>query len=177
MKNRYFNWLCDRVSTDETKENYSNLFSLLFNIPFEPTLALDENRLVDGIDMRDIFAYFKHIPKTRLAPLYEWDECSMLEMIVGLANRMEESIMGNIRYGDRTGQWFWNMLDSLGISEYDNEHFDENEIREIIDIFNNRCYEYDGRGGLFTLNHPDKDMRSQEIWYQMQAYLLEQYNE
>ena len=34
-------------------------------------------------------------------------------------------------------------------------------------------YAPDGKGGLFTIRNPRFDMRSMEIWYQMNCYLNE----
>ena len=37
------------------------------------------------------------------------EPCSVLEMILALAIRCEDTIMANVRYGDRTTQWFWSI--------------------------------------------------------------------
>jgi hypothetical protein len=34
-----------------------------------------------------------------------------------------------------------------------------------------REYDADGTGGLFRTSNPNKDMRKEEIWYQMMEYL------
>lgn len=38
-----------------------------------------------------------------------------LEMIIALAIRLEEHIMDDPDIGNRTGQWFWDMIVSLGL--------------------------------------------------------------
>ena len=45
--------------------------------------------------------------------------------------------------------------------------------QRIIDRFNQRAYQPNGAGGLFTLISPNVDMRQLDIWYQLMAYLNE----
>jgi hypothetical protein len=54
-----------------------------------------------------------------------------------------------------------------------NAKFDEcyADILEIIDRMLYREYDADGTGGLFRTSNPNKDMRREEIWYQMMEYL------
>ena len=40
-------------------------------------------------------------------------------MMIALAIRCEEHIMDDPDAGDRTGQWFWSMLVSLGLGSMD----------------------------------------------------------
>lgn len=46
-------------------------------------------------------------------------------------------------------------------------------MQYIIDRFNQRAYQPNGAGGLFTLISPNVDMRQLDIWYQLMAYLNE----
>ena len=94
-------------------------------------------------------------------------------MMIALAIRCEERIMSDSDAGNRTGQWFWNMLASLGLGSMSDRKFDREKAREIIDRFLNRRYEADGRGGLFTVRNSRFDLRSAEIWYQAMWYLDE----
>ena len=102
----------------------------------------------------------------------EWDEpCSVLEMMVALAIRCEESIMDNPVYGDRTGQWFWNMIVSLGLGSMTDEMYDRDYVDNIVDRFLDRDYSPDGRGGLFTIRNCEYDLRDVEITHQLYWYL------
>ena len=38
-----------------------------------------------------------------------------------------------------------------------------------------RTYDSNGYGGLFPLRNPREDQRKVELWYQLNAYLLEQF--
>ena len=92
-------------------------------------------------------------------------------MMVALAIRCEETIMDDPQVGSRTGQWFWGMINNLGLGAMIDEKFDKNYVKEIVDRFLNRDYEPDGRGGLFTIRHCEDDLRNVEIWNQLCWYL------
>ena len=169
---RYFEWLCNVVVDDEYSEfQYNKLFRYLFDTPFIVYLPYDENRASDGIDLRYYYAEHNDIPLIVAASALDDRECSVLEMMIALAIRMERDIMDSIEYGDRTGQWFWNMIFSLGLEHLEDWNFDENEANEIITRFLTRQYSPDGRGGLFTIPNCKRDLRDVEIWYQMNWYL------
>ena len=59
------------------------------------------------------------------------------------------------------------MLVSLGLGSMSDVRFDPVRVDEILDRFMDHDYAPDGKGGLFTIRNPRFDMRSMEIWYQM----------
>lgn len=76
--------------------------------------------------------------------------------------------------------YFWQMVKNLGLYQYDDASYGSildagEKVRMILNIFLNREYRYSGEGGLFPLADPDRDQRDVEIWYQMNAYLQENY--
>ena len=79
--------------------------------------------------------------------------------------------MDNPAVGDRTAQWFWSMIVSLGLGSMTDSRFDEYYVERVIDRFLNRDYSPDGRGGLFTIPRCEEDLRDVEIWYQTTWYL------
>ena len=79
---------------------------------------------------------------------------------------MEDDTVGN-----RTGQWFWNMIVSLGLGSMSDSRYNKKEVDRILDIFLNRTYEANGREGLFTIEDCPYDLRAVDIWYQMMWYL------
>lgn len=79
--------------------------------------------------------------------------------------------MDDPEYGNRTGQWFWNMVNSLGLGSMTDDRYDAYSIDRTIEIFLDREYDADGQGGLFTVRHCDEDMRNVEIWTQLCWYL------
>lgn len=85
--------------------------------------------------------------------------CSVLEMMIALAIRCEEHIMDDPDVGNRTGQWFWNMIVNLGLGSMNDSKFDRAYIEENVQRFLERKYSRNGAGGLFTVNHSRYDLR------------------
>lgn len=90
--------------------------------------------------------------------------CSVLEMLIALAFRCEEHIMTDPDIGNRMGQWFWNMIVSLGLGSMSDSRFDAAYTDDVISRFMNRKYKRNGEGGLFTVERCKYDMRTVEIW-------------
>ena len=49
--------------------------------------------------------------------------------------------------------------------------FDKRAVDEIVQRFLNREYEPNGKGGLFTVKKYERDLRTVEIWCQLNWYL------
>ena len=155
----------DRANT------YHNLLWYLFNREFIYTIDLDENRAVDGYNLRRRFAI--ECDRNDLLDYMTNKPCSILEMMVALADRCEESIMVDPDLGDRSDEWFWGMIENLGLGRMYDDRYDDKYVEEVIDIFLKRDYKSNGEGGLFTINNPRSDVRTVEIWYQLCWYLNE----
>lgn len=174
IKDAYFNWICDMVLDDCFSDNvsYIRLLTRLDETEFTYIVPRDRNRAADGVDLRYRFA-LRH--EKELSIDYVLDEldgpCSVLEMMVALAIRCEENIMDNALYGDRTVQWFWQMISSLGLSDMTDAMYDQEKVDYILKRFLNRRYSSNGKGGLFTIRNCDKDLRKVEIWFQLCWYL------
>lgn len=164
--NAYFDWICKKISDGGSPERFSRLLRYLHSIEFTYTIPRDANRAEDGLGLRYRFAYETGLPEVFLD-----GPCSILEMIVALAIRCEETIMDDPAVGDRTGQWVWGMIINLGLGSMDDNRFDEEYATYIVQRFLNREYDYDGRGGLFTIKRCEYDLRDVEIWYQLNWYL------
>ena len=170
IKERYFYWLYDLVCEERYSKDisYRKLLGYLHETEFRYSIPRDDNRASDGINLRSRYSYdhgFDGIPEELYGP------CSVLEMMIALAIRCEENIMDDPNVGDRTGQWFWGMIVSLGLGGMTDTRFDLDFVRDTVDIFLERDYEPDGRGGLFTIRGCDRDLRDVEIWYQLCWYL------
>lgn len=168
----YFRWLYGIVCS-EKGESYRKLLQYLQDVEFVPIVPMDENRVGDGLDLRNRFCREKRVSYKDMAECLGDRPCSVLEMMIALACRCEESIMHDPDYGDRTPYWFWCMIDSLGVSDMSDNNFRPIELGHIMYIFLNRMYERNGEGGLFTIHDNSKDMRKTDIWYQMNYYLNE----
>lgn len=166
----YFNWLFELVYEGRytAPGPYSKLLTHLHDTEFRYSIPNDQNRAEDGVDLRWRFVCDKDC---RSRYPYLAGPCSMLEMLVALAIRCEESIMDEAHMGDRTAQWFWGMIVNLGLGPMVDYHYDAKEVDQCINRFLNREYSPDGRGGLFTIRGCDRDLRTVEIWYQLCWYL------
>lgn len=161
LQEEYFEWLYNLVCGERytSKISYRKLLTYLHHTEFTWLLPNDQNRAEDGINLR--YRFTEELPGS----------CSVLEMMIGLAIRCEEWIMDNPNYGNRTRQWFWSMISSLGLGSVHDERFDEAYVKQIVIRFLNREYQPDGRGGLFTIRNCEYDLRDVEIWYQLCWYL------
>lgn len=162
----YFMYLCSLV--DHGEEDYSGLLRQLHNMEMscDTTCIVDNdhNRIQDGINLR-----------TRYDNEYvheDDDVCSVLEFLIALAFRIEDVSGNDYVYS------FWEMIENLGLIDMDDSNIDpgtRSTIDDKIAILLNREYSRDGIGGLFPLDNAEEDQRKVEIWYQMQAYLIEKY--
>lgn len=171
----YFEWLCEMVHVDQGDRSWWILLKDLHNKTFYSLIPHDENRIYDGLELREDYMRELWYPK------YEEIEgdCSVLEMLIGLARRMDYETVDpyNDDEPSHIVYWFWEMIDNLGLIVFDDESYVERGgMHYVSHILNNlveRKYSRSGRGGLFPLLHNRKDQRRIEIWYQMSAYLLE----
>lgn len=174
LNNIYFDWLCDIVCEDRFSDetSFAKLLSYLHSVEFTYLLPMDKNWASHGIDLRYRFAIaeFPTVPADDILDDLA-GPCSILEMMVALALRCEECIMDDPAYGNRTGKWFWGMIVNLGLGGMYDQRFDIYYAEEVIERFLNRDYEPNGKGGLFTIEDCDRDLRDVEIWHQLLWYL------
>ena len=176
LKDLYFEWLYSLVCDNDDSYNrltYRNLLRLLYNIEFTYILKMDVNRMKDGINFRYRFGYENGYSNDIIAEYLDIDPCNVLEMMVALAFRAKEQIMDDSDYGNRTSQWFWNMIVSLGLGAMHDYNFDEGYVRSVIYNFLTRNYAPNGKGGLFTIENCMYDLREMEIWSQFMRHLNE----
>lgn len=170
INNDYFEWLCDLINVGRfsTHVSYRRLLMHLHDVEFTWFVPYDDNRADDGIQLRRRYSLSQN--DTSLSS-YIHGPCSVLEMMIALAIRCEETIMDDALMGDRTGQWFWGMINNLGLSPMTDSKYDGQYVDEVVYRLLNREYEPDGRGGLFTVRNYPRDMRTVEIWRQLSWYL------
>lgn len=168
----YFCWLASFVPEHY---NYNKLINVLYNKEFSYIFVMDGNRAEDGIGLRYRFESDYSYDSGTVTKYFENKPCSVLEMIVALALRCEESIMYDSRYGDRTSFWIGIMLSNMGLDVFNDIKFDFEKVNDILNCFINRQYSKNGDGSLFRFKRDDIDVRSMEIWIQMNWYLNEYY--
>lgn len=165
----YFAWMYNLTCGHfPNNVSFKRLLAHLHDVEFKFLLPRDENRAEDGVSLRYRFSI--RYTGAEDADLYLYGTCSVLEMILALAFKIEEN-MDDPLMGDRTAQWFWNMMVSLGLGSMSDDRFDEEYVDHVLDRFLYRNYEPDGKGGLFTIRGCPDDLRDLEIWAQMCRYL------
>lgn len=178
LEDEYYNWMYSLVCNQSRELSFHKLMSFLHNTKFEVLMKKDDDRVQNAIDFRYRFGcdngYSREEIKYNLSDRLE--TCSILEIMISLSFKIENCIMDDPDYGNRTGQWFWNMIVSLGLGSMDDSHFNERYVSNILFRFINRDYHPNGKGGLFTLENPYRDLRFVDIWNQAMWYLDENFD-
>lgn len=162
--NTYVHWVLKEklgLSDREVRKNL-DMVLVLASVEFVWRHPMDENRAIDGLELRDDFEYETgdYLDKSSDLPA----QCSMFEMLAALAIRCENQLMRDSMVGDRTSKWFFEFLDNLGVTDCD--------IRDIKDI----CEEFmSGDVEMFPLKKRGIKQKNEQIWKQLMAYLNENY--
>lgn len=146
---------------DDGYLNYDSLFRCLFNINFVASNEMDENRESDiyGL-LRVPYGYLEDEP---------W--VSVLELLISLALRVAQRVVGD----EDPGRHFWEWVDNLGLLEYTDRHFSETKVKQIIDIWLSKSYKKNGKGSPWILKSDDFDVRTCDIWRHCNLYISENY--
>ncbi|AWN05922.1 hypothetical protein SEA_CRICKO_58 [Streptomyces phage CricKo] len=171
----YFKWLYAKVADPEAQDprlTYWKILRLLFTKEFGWVVENDGNRVGDGKQLRIDFLREMGISHHDVDPNWIEIGCSVLEVMVGLAGRLEFEGGGEPRY------WFWeHLMTNIGLAGYsDNIRFTERRQDRILDTLEQvmaRNYEPNGFGGFFPLQEPRGDQRKVELWYQLSEYVME----
>jgi len=175
LEEQYFQWLYRKVASvrlTNPARTYWSLLRQLHSKEFVWSVHNDDNRLMDGLALRDIFLQASGEENER-----NWYGlgCSMLEMLIALSVRLEFDALEE----KKSDEWFWLLMENIELNEYTDlyfkNHFTVQLVNETLDRVIYRTYEPDGRGGLFPLRDPHGDQRRVEVWYQMSSYLLERF--
>lgn len=169
LEELYFVWLYE-LNADPSRRSrrytYWNLFRRMHTTEFEWHIHNDQARVEDGVDLRREFIIDAEIPYVDDAWFNQG--CSFLEMLVALSRRMA------FEADSDAPSCFWNMLENISLfgmndTVKNSAEIIDDALRRVID----RKYEPNGEGGLFPLVHPKRDQRRVELWYQLNAYILE----
>ena len=153
-------WLAKQVGVNATDYIFT-ILGRMDDFIFVPIIDFDANREADGLELRRNFAFenprFKDITR---GP----QECSMLELIVGVSNRMSYMIDQDI------ATCFWHIMANLNLDG----HPTLDEVDDAMETIQNRTYDFNGaNGGLFPVSNTERDFRQLEIFQQMNEYLVE----
>lgn len=177
----YFNWLCGEA---DMASPFLFLARLLHQREFSAIVKKDLNRIMDGRALRNRFLdtrkYASNRARDEDAERIGKPECSVLELIIGLAERLQ-FMYADSPYEKTTGQWTHELISNLGLGYMTDNvlvEFPEysSEAQKIVNALIERTYGPDGKGGIFPLCRPKQDQRKAEIWDQLMAYCMERYD-
>jgi len=179
IRNDYFDWLLNfNIGGDSRK--YISLCTILHQKIFRWFVHNDDNRCEDGIALRYEFINTLGLDENHLEVKYFLaGNCTVLELLVALAKRINDYMYDLNPNHDDTAKWFFEMLTNLRVIKFKGTSLsgmDEVEIDDILENFMDRTYDYYGTGSLFPIEkRPKKDMSTVEIWYQLMEYLNQKY--
>jgi hypothetical protein len=182
----YFNWLTAQIHCNykhNSTSSYDGLMHALHEKEFVWMVPNDDNRLADGLELRYHFlqderlqeyAPFREVTSETIAIFRnpQHNPCSMLEVIVALSKRLAFQAQGE------PGWWAWKLIENINLHKM-KDPFGRRKAEQTEDVLHQliwRTYPWDGVGGFFPLAFPQEDQTRIEIWYQMAAYLQEQYS-
>lgn len=162
LREAYLDYLAPQVGAEPNGEEYWDLLRLMQAKEFVWFVPNDDNRLVDGLDVRAEWLDMVEL-SIDLGP------CSFLEVLVGLSRRLE------FLAGESAAGWAWQLITNLGLDRMSDplSRYKISRVDDILDVVIFRNYNADGTGGFFPLAYPQVDQRKVELWYQMGAYVEE----
>ena len=146
----YFEWLMDQVEVNLDITKYKNLYWALFTTPFQITHPRDDNRRIDGLDLRWKYSHDSEFLLEK--------PCSVLEMFIGLAARIDLEWNGNPGEPAPASN-FWNMITQLGLQKFTDHRWNPTKVQDILWKFMKKN---DPKYMIFPV---PKDLRS-EFWVQ-----------
>jgi hypothetical protein len=167
----YLRWLEPQIRDDGNQgRSYWDLLRTMYEKEFKEFVPNDDNRIVDGLDLRVEFCHTQHI---RLNSLKNLGPCTFLEVLIGLSRRLAFAA------GGTPVGWAWQLVINLELHKMFDQlsHRKVNQVNDILNGVIDRTYQPDGYGGFFPLVHSDEDQTGVELWYQMAAYIDEMYPE
>ena len=163
----YYNWLISQIAIGSTKQYYG-LFEIMHNTEFTWFIPNDDNRVGDGMQLRNDF--FRSVHKRK----YEDGDLmiqgvSVLEVLIALSRRVAFTAGGDAPH------WAWRLIKNLGLNKMSDNTSGANveKINTVLEDLIWRNYESNGSGGFFPLKQTLNDQTKVEIWYQMQEYVME----
>lgn len=172
LEQNYYEWLKDLIP--ELKIAYGDLIQILYDTPFRAIFESDNDRMSDGMSLRNRYTQANRMSNALNLLLREAHPCSVLEVMLALALRIEEEYLGAYSDEHPVGQWFNYMLHSLGIAHMIDPFFETEIASEVIDKFLNHNYRPDGFGSLFWIINTKEDMRQLDLWHQAMLWINEQ---
>ena len=147
---------------------YDYAIEELWSTPFRWNVDLDERRVRDAeyyirsqFD-KDGILDENHVP------------ISTLEVLIAMSYRCEHDVMGT-RGDGSFYEWFWIFFKNLGLKRYDDRHFDQDAVDDIIDRWLDGDIGERGDGSPFLFETPVKNPELLGNWNLMNRFLSDYY--
>ena len=164
--NDYYVWLLESIDALHGEHScYQLLVQHLFTTEYDYAFEMDRNRAMAGENLRALYSQDCGIDIDDV----NGGPCNVLEMLIALSKSMAFDT------STETSEWFWKLIDNLGLTSEDDEHFDRAYVDHQLDIWMSREYSADGDGSLFPIPNFDGDLQRMEVWDQKNAYLTTLY--
>lgn len=160
----YYIWLSRLVGN---RRNYTKLVKQLDTIPYEWIFTLDANRSEGGKSLRIKYAYEASLDADDIRK----GPCTVLEMLIGVADHMTDQIGGYIM------DWFWVMINNLKLADCTDASYNTEKVERTIKAWLKHDFNYRGDGSIFPLKSYPGDCRNLDVWSQMNAWIAENYPE
>ncbi len=167
---KYRDWLINNVNI---VEDYTYLLRELYDIEFYSVVKYDEDRGMDGLNLREKWA-----DETGYKGSLDFGVANVLEVLIGIAIRIEYHLFGTKYYDE----WdyiniFWDMISNLGLEKMYGtlSRYTFDEIREKVTHFLNRDYFCHKNCNIFKFENEPKDIKKLNIWTQMGLYIREKW--
>lgn len=174
-REHYITWLASRVDA-YVGITYSRLLHCLWEIPFVWSIDDDRNRAIDGNTLRTIYKQSHKVVYPEVVFPFD-DGCTFLEFLIALCGRANDLMYepGN----DKTGEFFWQIVTNACLDHCTDDAYgktwDDFYVSSKIAYILSRSYEFNGLGGLFPLKNATENQQNVPIWYQMNAFLNENF--
>lgn len=185
----YYSWLAsESFSDNQERREYDGVLRLLHDVPFYWTIWSDENRAGDALSFRqfDFLGLQENLGGLDQAWLNQWAIAtpSVLEVLLGMARRWSFYFEAPVPF------FFQHLFRNLGLDHFPGRALSgssQDAVRIKLDEWMSRTFEPNGKGSPFPLTHihahtnlgtgevVELDMRTADIWSQMNAYSAEHF--
>ena len=160
-ENDYFRWLMSIIGGPR---EYEDVIIELWETEYYSDIPNDENRAADGIELRYHFEVETGKKCEKTGP------CTVLEMMIGLANRTENAFMYDPKVGNRTGQWFWEMFFNAKMDFLIGRGQKKLGKSPVL-------LDKSGRFDLFNMPKKPENWDEMEVWEQLCRYISRKFGE
>ncbi len=180
LNENYYQWLCADAYQPIAVRDWEGVTRVLHDVPFYWTMWLDENRAGDALSFRqsDFLSFYDQTELQHMDQFWlgNWATAapSVFEVLLGMARRW------SFFYEQPANYYYALMFRNLGLHYYPGTHLPEkarDEIRQVLDNWMSRQFKPNGKGSPFPVTEALDvfDMRTLDIWGQMNAYSAEHF--